>query len=258
MHVMRDDDDSAEQEEREKHEVPTVPPRAGEENVYESETMIGSLTPELLALLRQQDEQPIDVGTGEEANVPVFVMDDAPPAPASPAEIPRRTPVLAPVKDETSSPPDRISSFLTPRPGRVDSDAPMLAFPGVARVPRDAAPVTARPLAPPPVAVQPAVIVSDPAELAPVLDEAAFPAPSKPASAPPASPAPALQDELAPAPVDAAFAPAPEVYEPLFAPLPVSAEAAPTKAPRMPVGLVWAIVVVGAFAIGVLALVLTR
>ncbi len=255
---MRDDDDSADQEERQKSEIPTVPPREGEENVYESATMIGSLQPELLALLREQDEQACEVGTTEEANVPIFISDEPPPDEvASPEQASAETPVStqALAKVETSSPPEPTASLLTPQPGQAGGEARVPAFPRVARVQPEAAVVS--------VTAAAAVSPSPPPVAAPevaVPPVAAFHS-DAPAFVPPTFVTPPPEDPVfssAPSPENSAFGPVPEVYAPLFAPLPGSPGAASESAPGIPVGLIWAIVVAGAFGIAVLILVLTR
>jgi hypothetical protein len=78
---MRDDEEDS----RDRvHTVDTVPPPAGEDDVYDAKTQIGGLTPEQLAMLRQvKDERP-PAGLGfEEIVVPIFEDDARSPSDGS-------------------------------------------------------------------------------------------------------------------------------------------------------------------------------
>jgi hypothetical protein len=271
---MRDDDDSAEQEDREK-DTPTVPPRAGEQDIYESETMIGSLTPELLALMRQQDEKPAqgDAGEGEEANVPVFEGDDPEASLAgaeravaralAPQRIPRITDFRQP-PGEAETPhalPTIRPAAGAPAPGRLP---PPVAPPVSTRIPTPPPPPVRAPSPPPPppsarIPTPVPMIESDPPSSGRSSGSNPVPAP---VTRPPAPPAVAVASIDLPAAAPAGNPGEPEVYTPLFAPLAGGAapEAPPAQAEpwKVSIGLIWAIVIVGAIGGAVLTLFILR
>jgi hypothetical protein len=71
--------DDEQRGERREHSVSTVPPPAGEHDIYDAKTQVGGLTPEALALLRQlKDEADAPARSKEEAQVPVFEEEEVP------------------------------------------------------------------------------------------------------------------------------------------------------------------------------------
>jgi hypothetical protein len=68
---MRDDEADAT-----KNEATTIPPPAGESDIYEAKTQVGGLPPEALEMLRALRDEAPSPGHGAEANVPVFVEEE--------------------------------------------------------------------------------------------------------------------------------------------------------------------------------------
>jgi len=211
---MRDDEKDA----RDRvHTVDTVPPPAGEDDVYDAKTQIGGLTAEQLAILRQvRDEKP-PAGLGfEEILVPVF-EDDA----RSPVDAEVRVAKIVPAAGRPAAP-------RSPTPAPAATPVPAIATPLVPAV-TTVGPVSKRGAVP----IDPRARDSDPA-----LVKAA---PSKPVdrrlspneALPPVAPVFAVRKtdrELAPLfdadDADAEQEPVPPSYVALFAPL--STDAAPS------------------------------
>jgi hypothetical protein len=114
-------DDKA--EDGEKHTVPTVPPPAGETDIYDAKTQVGGLPPEALALLRQmRDEEPSRGPVGE-ANVPVFTDDSDADAVAPSGRLPL-------VRPAAGAPAAAVRSSPTPvEPATKPGDAPPVITP---------------------------------------------------------------------------------------------------------------------------------
>jgi len=133
-----------------KHTATTVPPPAGEDDIYDAKTQVGGLPPEALAMLRAiRDEAPTG-GSGKEANVPVFVEEEQPvskprpaagmPAPRPAAGVPALpTPLMVPLTPNPlalrgppttppSEPPPAVFSVKVPSaPVTADSVPPLVA-----------------------------------------------------------------------------------------------------------------------------------
>jgi hypothetical protein len=152
------DDDA---DDGEKHSATTVPPPAGESDIYEAKTQVGGLPPEAMELLRQMKEEMPSSHRGAQANVPVFIEDEppsgklrpaagarapAPPAPQRPPPAPEPAiePVFAPKPEAAAArpppkplpDPESYQALFAPLP-------PSTANPGVAAPPEAPPPAPA-------------------------------------------------------------------------------------------------------------------
>jgi hypothetical protein len=129
---MRDDEDEAS---RRVHTVDTVPPPAGEDDVYGAKTQIGGLTPEALAMLRQvRDERPQTASTLDDLDVSVF-EEDGGARNDGPAPVARMVPAAG--RPAAAKPLD-----VTPEAREVAPPvAPVFAIPRAPLAPRELAPL---------------------------------------------------------------------------------------------------------------------
>jgi hypothetical protein len=118
---MRDDEADAK-----KNEATTIPPPAGESDIYEAKTQVGGLPPDALEMLRALRDETPSPGRGGEANVPVFVEEEEPqpsrPRPA--AGVPAAKPLESEAPKSTTGPVSKRDPFAPDPPPEPAEPAP--------------------------------------------------------------------------------------------------------------------------------------
>jgi hypothetical protein len=111
---MRDDESDGK-----KTEATTIPPPAGESDIYEAKTQVGGLPPEALEMLRALRDETPSLGRGGEANVPVFVEEEEPPRPRPAAGLAAAKPAESEAPTSTTGTASKRDPFApdaTPEP----------------------------------------------------------------------------------------------------------------------------------------------
>ncbi len=172
--------------------ISTVPPPAGESDIYEAKTQVGGLTPEALAMLKQlrDESKPPSTRASEEAQVPVFESEG-------------KLRAAAPVRPSTEPLASRDAIRQAALEKAIQASIGQPTVPRPPAVPRDLEPVRAEPR---PVA-----------HVASQEPQPAEPARQAPRSRP--RPELILQDALARLPERVRQDPQADKYLPVFGPL---------------------------------------